>query len=79
MIRKTTRYSGTHAFFVKKFKKMKKIVKIIGFSGNSGNNGGDRGRDGLLNSNHWGRGWGKMARDLGEQVPRVPLGIPTCR
>ena len=71
MIRKTTRYSGTHAFFVKKFKKMKEIVKIVAFRGNSGNSGGDGG--GLLNSNHRGTGRGKTAGDLGE---RVPLGFP---
>ena len=31
---------------------------------------------GVLNSNHRGTGRGKMAGDLGERVPRVPLGIP---
>ena len=63
---------GITHFFVTKFKKMKKIVKIVAFRGNSGNSGGD----GLLNSNHWGTGRGKMAGDLGERVPWVPLGIP---
>ena len=55
---------------------MKKIVKIIAFRGNSGNSGGDGVWDGLLNSNHRGTGRGKTAGDLGERVPRVPLGIP---
>ena len=77
LVLKTTRYSGNHTFFVKKFKKMKKIVKIIAFRGNSGNSGGDGVWDGLLNSNHRGTGRGKMAGDLGEWVPWVPLGIPT--
>ena len=36
---------------------------------------GDGGGDGALNSNHRGTGRGKMAGDLGELVPRVPLGI----
>ena len=65
---------GISHFFVKKFKKMKKIVKIVAFRGISGNSGGD----GVLNSNHRGTGRGKMAGDLGERVPRVPLGIPRC-
>ena len=52
---------------------MKKIVKTVAFWGNSGNSGGD----GVLNSNHRGTGRGKTAGDLGERVPRVPLGIPT--
>ena len=56
----------------KKFKKMKKIVKIVAFWGNSGNSDGD----GVLNSNHRGTGRGKMDGDLGERVPRVPIGIP---
>ena len=58
----------------KSFKKMKKIVKIVAFRGNSGNSGGDR--DEVLNTNHRGTGLGKMARDLGKRVPRVPRGIP---
>ena len=62
LVLETTRYSGDHAFFVKKFKKMKKNVKIIAFRGNSGNSGGD----GLLNSNHRGTGRGKTAGDLGD-------------
>ena len=57
---------------MKKFKQIKQIVKIDAFRGNSGNSGGD----GMLNSNHRGTGWGKTAGDLGETVPRVPLGIP---
>ena len=65
-------------FFDKIFKKMKRIVKIVAFRGNSGNSGGDGGGDGLLNSNHQGTGWGKTAEDLGERVPRIPLGIPSC-
>ena len=65
---------GITHFFVKKFKKMKKIVKIVAFRGNSGNSGGD----GALNSNHRGTGRGKTAGDLGERVPQVPLGIPSC-
>ena len=60
----------------KKFKKMKKIVKIVAFWGNSGNSDGDGGGDGVLNSNHQGTGRGKMDGDLGERVPRVPIGIP---
>ena len=67
---------GISHFFVKKFKKMKKIVKIVAFRGISGNSGGEGGGDGVLNSNHRGTGRGKMAGDLGERVPRVPLGIP---
>ena len=55
---------------------MKKIVKIVAFRGNSGNSGGDRGGDRALHSNYWGTGQGKTAGDLGERVPRVPLGIP---
>ena len=58
---------------------MKKIVKIVAFRGNSGNSGRDGGRDGVLNFNHRGTGRGKMAGDLGERVPRVPLGIPRCK
>ena len=50
------------------------MVKIVTSPGNSGNNGGDWSRDGLLNSNHWGTGWGKTAGDLGERVPWVPRG-----
>ena len=72
LVSKSTRYSGGYIFFKKKFKKMKKIVKIVAFWGNSGNSGGD----GVLNSNHRGTGRGKMAEDLGERVPQVPLGIP---
>ena len=53
---------------------MKAIVKIVAFRGNSGNSGGDGG--GALNSNHRGTGRGKTAGDLGERVPRGPLGIP---
>ena len=56
---------------------MKKIVKIVAFRGNLGNSGGDGGRDGVLNSNHWGTGRGKTAGDLGERVLRVPRGIPS--
>ena len=48
----TTRYSGDHKFFCKKFQKIKKIVKIVAFQGNSGNSGGDGGKDGVLNSNY---------------------------
>ena len=55
---------------------MKKIVKIVAFQGNSGNSGGDGGGDGVLNSNHRGTAWGKMAGDLGERVPQVSRGIP---
>ena len=66
---------GITHFFVKKFKKMKTIVKIVAFRGNLGNSGGDG--DGALNSNHRGTGRGKTAGDLGERVPRVPLGIPS--
>ena len=58
---------------------MKKIVKIVAFRGNLGNSGGDGGRDGVLNSNHWGTGRGKTAGDLGERVPLVPCGIPTYK
>ena len=58
---------------------MKKIVKIVAFRGKSGNSGGDGVGDGVLNSNHRGTGRGKTAGDLGERVPRVPLGIPTSR
>ena len=44
LVLETTRYSGDHAFFVRKFRKMKKIVKIwLLFGGNSGNSGGDGG------------------------------------
>ena len=57
---------------------MKKIVKIVDFQGNSGNSGGDGGEDGALNSDHRGTVREKTARDLGERVPRVPLGIPRC-
>ena len=57
---------------------MKKIVKIVAIRGNSGNSGEDGGGDGVLDFNHQGTGRGKTAGDLGERVPRVPLGIPTC-
>ena len=57
---------------------MKKIVQIIAFRGNSGKSGGYGGRDGVLNSNHQGTGRGKTAGYLGERVPQVPRGIPTC-
>ena len=57
-------------------KKIVKIVKIVAFRGNSGNSGGDGGGEGVLNSNHRGTGRGKTVGDLGERVPRVPLGIP---
>ena len=77
LVLKTTRYSGEHAFFSKKFQNLKKIVKIVAFRGNSGNSGGDGGGGGGLNSNHWGTGQGKTARELGERVPRVLFGIPT--
>ena len=60
---------------MKKFKEMKKIVKIVAFRGISGNSGGDGG--GVLNSNLRGTGRGKMAGDLGEQVPRVRRDIPS--
>ena len=76
LVSKTTRYSGEHAFFSEKFQNLKKIVKIVAIRGNSGNSGGDGGGDGVLNSNHRGTGRGKTAGDLGERVPRVPLGIP---
>ena len=49
---------------------MKKTVKTVAFLGNSD-------RDGVLNSNHRRTGQGKMAGDLGEQVPRVTHGIPS--
>ena len=75
LVSKTTRYSGNHAFFEKMFKKMKIYVKIVAFRGDSGNSGRDG--DGLLNFNHWGTGRGKMAGNLKERVPRVPLGIPS--
>ena len=68
----------TH-LFVNKFKKMKKIVKIVAFRGDSGNRGGNGGNDKVLNSNHRGTGRGKTAGDLGERVPRVPRGIPSCK
>jgi hypothetical protein len=68
---------GISHFFVKKFKKMKKIVKTVAIRGISGNNGGDGGGDGVLNSNLRGTGRVKMAGDLGERVPWVPLGIPS--
>ena len=67
LVLKTTRYT----------KKIKKIVKIVAFRGNSGNSGGDGGGDRVLNSNHRGTAQGKTAGDLGERVPRVPLGIPS--
>ena len=76
LVSKTTRYSGEHKFFSKKIQKRKKKVKTVAFRGNSGNSGRDGGGGGGLNSNHWGMGRGKMAGDLGEQVPRVPRGIP---
>ena len=68
---------GSSHFFLKKIQKVKKIVKIVAFWGNSRNSGGDGGGDGVLNSNQRGTGRGKTAGDLGERVPRVPLGIPT--
>ena len=75
LVLNTTRYSGEHAFFFKKkIQNLKKVVKIVAFQGNSGNSGGD----GVLNSNQRGTGRGKTAGDLGERVPWVPLGIPTC-
>ena len=51
------------------------MVKIVTSPGNSGISDADGG--GLLTSNHRGTGRGKTAGDLGERVPRVPLGIPT--
>ena len=56
---------------------IKKIVKMVAFWGNSKNSGGLGGKDGVLNSNDWGMGRGKTAKDLKERVPRVPHGIPT--
>ena len=72
LVLNTTRYSGEHAFFLKKIQNLKKVVKIVAFQGNSGNSGGD----GVLNSNQRGTGRGKTVGDLGEWVPRVPRGIP---
>ena len=71
LVRQPDFFGITH-IFVKKFKKTKKIVKIVAFRGSSGNSGGD----GAVNSNQKGTGRGKTAGDLGERVPRVPLGIP---
>lgn len=79
LVLKTTRYSGNHAFFVRMFKKMKKkMSKLLLFGGNSRNSGGDGGGDRLLNSINRGTGREKMAGELKELVPRVPLGIPSC-
>ena len=71
LVLKTTRYSGDHTFFCRKIQKNEEICQNGCFLRNSGNSGGN----GLLNSNHCGKGQGKTSGDLGEQVPWVPRGI----
>ena len=64
---------GITHFFVKKVQGNKENCQNSCFSGELRESGGD----GVLNADQRGKGRGKPAGDLREQVPRVPLGIPS--